>query len=164
MTTRFDDNMLRFYPDVKSFFSNVQINGTLHERSKTVIHFLERGSDDERYFTIADKFNTYGSSSTMSTKNGYSKFHNNGVDFYIGELKDLKKVDEFKRKVIDAIDAAENKGGLTTEKRKVFKQVFKENVNIIVGNEHDFSVFSNSFYDLFFYSEVRDKTRYVAWL
>jgi hypothetical protein len=164
MTTRFDENMLKFYPDVKVFFSNVQINGSLNERAKTVSQFLERGNEGERYFVIADKFNTYGSSSTMSTKNGYSKFHNNGVDFYIGELKDLKKVNEFKRKAVLAIDAAEIKGGLTTDKRKVFKQVFKENVNIIVGYELDFSVFSNSFYDLFYYSEVRDKTRYVAWL
>ena len=35
------EKMDKYYPDVKSFFKNVQRNGTLYEREKTVGYYVE---------------------------------------------------------------------------------------------------------------------------
>ena len=46
------ENMDKYYSEVKRFFSNVQIEGTLFERAKTVCEFLEF-SKTKKFFAIA---------------------------------------------------------------------------------------------------------------
>ena len=74
------ENMDKYYPEVKSFFKNCQINGTLNQRAKTVKEFLDRNSGT--HYVFATK--PYGNYAwTIMTTNGYSQFNNNLVDYII---------------------------------------------------------------------------------
>ena len=101
--------------------------------------------------------------------NGISTFSNYGVDYMITELTVMKKVENFKNKVLQAIDASEKNGGNYLEKRNKFLQTFKENVNLIIytqsnkhsGNENSSYV---AFRDDCFLKERKNLTTYVAWI
>ena len=74
------ENMDKYYSDVTSFFKNVQINGSLNQRAKTVKEFLDRNSGT--HYVIATKPYCDYAWTIMKT-NGYSKFNNNLVDYII---------------------------------------------------------------------------------
>ena len=152
-------NMDKYYPEVKSFFKNVQISGELYERAKTVREFLERKSG--KHFVIAAE--TVNRSWSVWTTNGYSQFTNNGVTYNIGELKAKSKVEDFKNKALLAAFSAETKGGTYWEKITRFREIFTENVNLVVAKESEAGVSYTSRYGCFF-SETRNGTTYKAWI
>jgi hypothetical protein len=158
------ENMNKYYLDVKNFFYDLQINGNLHERAKKVSDYVERGKLGDHY-VIAMR----GGEATWDIKvtNGHSKFTNNGVDFYIGELGDIKKIEDFKNKVVQAINGAERKGGDVNDKKQTFKEIFGEEINLIIFNPVD----KNSELDSYFWhrndcylNEKRNQTVYKVWI
>ena len=112
----------------KEFFSKVDIKGTLDARVQTVVDFFQPDYCD-LYFCFA------GIPPLLAWKihsTNISQFENNGFTYIIGTLSNLKRIDDFKRKVIKSIDSAELKGGTVSEKRDRFLEVFPGDVNIYV--------------------------------
>ena len=161
------ENMDKYYSDVTSFFKNVQINGSLNQRAKTVKEFLDRKSGT--HFVIANK--PYGNYAGTIMTTSYSQFTNNGVDYIIGELEEQRQfqltaksaVEDFQKNVIFAAYSAETKGGTLSEKIKRFNEIFKESVNLIVAKESEAGVHFSYRYGCSF-SETRNGTTYTAWL
>ena len=158
------ENMNKYYLDVKNFFSDLKINGSLYERAKKVSEFIERGKLGDHY-VIAIRGEE--AAWDINVINGHAKFTNNGVDFYIGELADLKNIEDLKNKVSQCIDCAELKGGNVYNKKEAFKEIFREKINLIVFNPVD----NNSDFDSYFwhrddcyFNEKRNKTVYKVWL
>ncbi len=152
-------NMDKNFPDVLSQFKNIQIYGTAKERAVTVFNFLERKSGSH-HFVIAD----WNGKEAIGiyTKTGLSEFTNNGMVYLIGELKELNKVEDFKKKVILAIDSAEIRGGSLREKRDRFFEIFTEKVNLVVSEGDIGRMFC--YKTDFYFRENRNGTVYRAWL
>ena len=91
------------------------------------------------HFVIVDK--TGNLCWYISSTIGFSQFTNNGLNYYIGEQTAFSKVEDFKRKVILAIDSAETKGGTLSEKRNRFLEIFTENVNVVVAKASEAGVY-----------------------
>jgi hypothetical protein len=144
------NNMDKYYRDVKDFFFNVNINGSYFERAKTVVTFLRLSrsnqNDTSKYIHI--KINNFGFkfviyccensffcisksqylSYTWSInviENSLAEFDNDRTNYVIGEQTRLDPVNDFRRKVIMAINSAESLGGSLLQKRDQFKQSCK---------------------------------------
>ena len=154
------ENMDKYYPEVKSFFKNIQITGTLKERAKTVRDYVDLKYGEDHFVIAAEAVNR---SWSVYVTNGYSQFTNNGVNYYIGEQTAFSKVEDFKRKVILAIDSAETKGGTLSEKRNRFLEIFTENVNVVVAKASEAGVHFSYRYGCEF-EETRNGTTYEAWI
>ena len=159
-----EENMDKYYADVKSFFTGLLINGPLHERAKKVSEFIERGKAGDHYvIALRGKDVAWN----ISVLNGHSKFTNNGVDFYLGELANLKNVEELKKKVMFGIEAAELNGGCVNQKLNSFLHVFTEQVNLIIytpaNKDSDFDSYFWYRNDCHF-TEKRGTTIYKVWL
>jgi hypothetical protein len=153
-------NMDKNFPDVLSQFKNIQIYGTAKERAVSVFNFLERKSGSH-HIVIAD-WNNGKEAIRINTKTGLSEFTNNGMVYLIVELKELNKVEDFKKKVILAIDSAEIRGGSLREKRDRFLEIFTEKVNLVVS-EGDIGT-KLCYKTGFYFRENRNGTVYRAWL
>lgn len=52
MTVR-HEHMNKYHPDIKEFFTNVDIKGTYYQKANTVVTFMRRGNlTPDRYFNI----------------------------------------------------------------------------------------------------------------
>jgi hypothetical protein len=153
-------NMDKNFPDVLSHFRNIQINGTVKERAVSVFNFLER-KPGSHHFVIAD-WNREKEAILIRSKTGFSEFTNNGMVYLIGELRELNKVEDFKKKAILAIDSAEIRGGSLNEKRDRFFEIFTEKVNLVVS-EGDIGM-KFCYKTDFYFRENRNRTVYTAWL
>ena len=151
------ERMDKHFPKVKEFFSKIDIKGTPYERACTVVDFLQRGSTD-RFFCYTNNID-----SSIHCPN-LSQFENNGYSFIIGTLSSLKKINDFKRKVILAIDSAELKGGTVGEKMNRFVEVFPERVNILVYNSTNAIGRYFTFCWGCHFEEKRKDITYEAWL
>ena len=99
----------------------------------------------------------------VSSTSGFSQFTINGVDYIIGKQRPINKVEDFKRKVILAIDSAETKGGSYSEKLNRFKDIFTENVNVVVAKGSEAQLYATYNHGCYF-SETRNGTTYTAWI
>jgi hypothetical protein len=176
MKSEKEKNMIKYYSDVRKFFKNVQINGSLKERTKTVQKFVELVRSGNHYViaNVGDgdlAWNIY-------VKNGHSKFHNNGVDFAIGEQANglieglggntiFKNYKKFKRNVLFVIDVVEKEGGSSREKRDLFLDIYSGFINIIVHTcSSSGSLYDSSFYFIngWYLKEIRGRTIYEVWI
>ena len=176
MKSEKEKNMVKYYSDVKTFFRNVQINGSLKQRTKTVQNFVELVRTGNHY-VIANTgdgdlaWNIY-------VKNGHSKFHNNCVDFAIGEQATgliegvgkttiFKNQKKFKRNVLFVIDVVESDGGSSRDKRDLFLEIYSGFINIIVHTSRSCqSLYDSSFrfIDGWYLKEIRGRTIYEVWI
>lgn len=81
----------------------------------------------------------------------------------MGTQSKLEKIEDFKRKVILAIDSAELKGENVNEKRDRFEDVFSGKVNILVYSSANVDSYFFYKWDCCF-TETRNGTTYRAWL
>ena len=157
-----------YFPAAKKHYEKVDIKGSYVEKAENVCDFLDTEHQDHKHFCIAYKKGTSNHSYHISNE-GCSKFENNDTCFEVGctYLEQLKKdklteKDDFKSKVMAAIDFAESKDGTYKEKKDRFVENFDGNVNIIVRSVGIASKFyiTNGLY----ITQMRNKTRYVAWI
>ena len=85
------------------------------------------------------------------------------MTYNIGELKAKSKVEDFKNKALLAAFSAETKGGTYREKLDRFKEIFKENVNVVVAKESEAGVYFTSSYGCRL-KETRNVSTYWAWI
>jgi len=160
------DNMDKYYPTVKEFFSNVDLKGSNNQRCKTIVDFIKlsiKGNkdleEDKDLFgcIIGNSYaNFYDSTEQRAT------LKNNGSQIYIYKFSRLPVIADFKRQVILAIDSAELRGGTNKQKCERFHEVFPGMVNISVyeANEELGAYFSFDHH----HTEDRNCTRYRAWI
>jgi hypothetical protein len=164
------DNMDRYYPTVKEFFSNVELQGSNNQRCKTVLDFIRlsiKGNKDlekdkDCFACISGSFDSWffdSSEQRATLKNNYSQI-------CIYKFSRLPVIADFKRQVILAIDSAELRGGTNKQKCDRFREVFPGKVNIIVSkakvNENLGVYFF--YHQNYYHTEDRKHTRYRAWI
>ena len=162
------DNMDRYYPTVKEFFSNVDLKGSNYQRCKTIVDFIKlsfKGNKDlekdkDLFGCCIGNF----SGSFYDSTEQRAILKNNGSKIYIFKFSRLPVIADFKRQVILAIDSAELRGGTDEQKCERFHEVFPGKVNIILykANE-DLGGYLSGYFD-HHYTEDRNCTRYRAWI
>ena len=78
-------------------------------------------------------------------------------------MKKQKKIENFKTKVLSAIDVVESMGGSLSAKRDNFVEIFPGNVNVVLSHGNEFDLFFTYSWDCYV-SEKRGETKYDAWL
>lgn len=161
------DSMNIYYPEAKEFFKNVDLKGSIWQKCKTVVDFLNQGlKDKEKNHICLSGPGVYGINSDQA-----AKFRKNGIEFEIMKLNkskflnlfDYLDADTFKTKAILAIDSAELRGGKIPQKQERFIQVFPGKVNIYVSKKSD----NAGIYfirPVLFHEETRLETLYMAWI
>lgn len=159
-----EKNMMTNYPITKDFFSKMDINrGSLKTRARLVVEFIERDGTDDRHCCLAMEKNTTYCSSLYGDNRLLAQFDNNGIEYVIFKLTKMSKIENFKKKALRAIEAAEEQGGSILERKEAFKKAMHpEKANfIVVDKEHGFySWFS---FDNYFWVD-RGNLRYYAWV
>jgi hypothetical protein len=160
------DNMDKYYPTVKEFFSNVDLQGSSNQRCKTVLDFIRlsiKGNKDlEKDKDLFGCFIGNICGSFYHSLEQRATLKNNGSQIYIFKFLRLPVIADFKRQVILAIDSAELRGGTNEQKCARFREVFPGMVNISVSElDEDLGVYFSFDHH---HTEDRNCTRYRAWI
>ena len=157
-------NLDENYPITRDFFSKVDLkHGTLKERAKLVAEFLDCHGKKGRHCCLAMPKSTIYCSSLYGDDTMLAQFENHGIEYLIFKLYPMEEIRDFKRKVLRAIDAAEDRGGSLINRKERFKHCllpFKANF-IIVGRDHGFYSWFSSDNCLW---EDRGDIRYYVWI
>jgi hypothetical protein len=149
--------------EIEEFFSNIDLKGSNYKRAETVVSYLKSRSDCQDSDFLCMVGSSGSSACSCSLDGDFLKFENNGRQVRIGKLKEQQKIENFKGKVILAIDSAELKGGSLKDKRDRFEDVFPGEVNVVVYNKANLGTYFTYSWGCF-HSETRDETTYEAWL
>ena len=129
------DNMDKYYPTVKEFFSNVDLQGSNNQRCKTVLDFfrlsIKGNKDSEKDKDLFGCFIGNFSGRFYDSSEQRAILKNNGSQICIYKFSRLPVIADFKRQVILAIDSAELRGGTNKQKCDRFHEVFPGKVNIL---------------------------------
>ena len=150
---------------IRYHFCMTELKGTYLERAKAVVDFMK--SKDSKHDSDYVCFVKNGWKACFRSicifKHGLSlEFINDGLYFFVVRLAKLAKIDDFTRKVTEAINIADRRMGTFEEKRNRFIQIFAKDVNLIVGEE-------SKYYDTYYSSacshkEKRGNTTYDVWM
>lgn len=137
--------------------------GSLRDRAKLVVEFIERNGTPDRHCCLAMEKSTMYCSSLYGDQKNLAQFDNNGVEYVVFKLDKLQEVGSFRHKAMKAIDAAESRGGTLIDRKEAFKKaMYPDLANfIVVDQEHGFySWFS---FDNYLW-EDRGRLRYYVWV